>query len=273
MSIDSKSGYDKLVDVIDADRQKGVRLYSGEVVHQIPITKAQSRSVIFGLIGDTHLASVFTNELALADFYRVSKQEGVEHIFHAGDFFDGMFVYPGQAFYQHTKSLDEQVQYGVTNYPTQPGLITHFITGNHDEKVYQRVGVDMGKLVHRDDLDYLGAPCYARVNIGTPETPTLLDLVHLSGSVPYTQGYAQQKYIRNIPPDNRADMCAMGHTHHRNYIRCDGVDSLLVGGWQNANSFSARMGMSGEPGGWIVKIKTNKQGKIEEIEPKFLSYR
>ncbi len=274
MASDERSpDYEKIAKAIEKDRRKGVRLFSGEVIHQIPVTRTHSGLMVFGLLGDTHLASKYTNEAALDSFYKSLKLEGVEHAFHAGDIMDGVLVYPGQAFTQYEPSVEGQAKYVEENYPRQPGLTTHFITGNHEEKAYAKVGVDMGKLVKRDDLEYLGAPNYARVNMGSIEEPTLLDLVHLNGGVPYTIGYSQQKYVRNIPPEKRADIYGMGHTHHRNYAHHDGVDSFLVGGWQEPNSFTARMGMSGEIGGWIIKLKTDKKGRIEEIDPKFLSYK
>jgi predicted phosphodiesterase len=265
--------YEKLNAAIEKDRRKGVRLFSGEVVHQIPITRTPSGLMVFGLLGDTHLASKYTNEAALDAFYKQLKAEGVEHAFHAGDMMDGVLVFPGQAYTQYAVSVEDQAKYVEENYPLAGNIQTHFITGNHEEKAFQKVGVDMGKLVKRDDIEYLGAPNYARVNLGSINSPTLLDLVHLAGGVPYTIGYSQQKYVRNIPPKKRADIYGMGHTHNRNYSHHDGVDSLLVGGWQEPNSFSSRMGSGSEIGGWLISLKTDKKGRIEEITPKFLSYK
>ena len=81
----------------------------------------------------------------------------------------------------------------IKNYPSRPGITTHFITGNHDASIYKQVGYDIGQAIARErpDMNYLGRDC-AVINI-TPNCT--LELRHPWDGTAYALSYKVQKMI------------------------------------------------------------------------------
>jgi len=220
--------------------------------------------ISFGLIGDTHFVNNFCNEDAIRGIYRDFQNMGISQVFHCGDVWDGCTgytqIYPGQIHDVPFLGFTRAVNYVAKNYPRRKGVRTAFILGNHDARVLEREGVDFGVSLagKRDDLDYL-QPYYARVVL-SEEPPLTMDIVHLATGVPYTVGYAMQKYIRRVPPSKRANIYGFGHTHHHQHVSVEGDDeSFLVGGFQEPNEYSIRRGKGSEIGGYKIRIKLDRE--------------
>lgn len=126
--------------------------------------------------------------------YHIFKKEGVKIIIHAGDISDGYGVYRGQEFEVKCPGQDEQVEYVVKNYPKIKGLDTFFITGNHDLRMYEKGGIDIGHSIsqQRKDLHYLGQVT-AKVIMADDTT---MEILHPDGSCSMALSYKAQ-------PDNK----------------------------------------------------------------------
>ena len=89
------------------------------------------------IIGDTHFGSKYTQFQHLNDFYDICKAEGIKDIYHVGDLTDGLKMRPGHEYELYVTSADDMVDDLIEKYPKRDGIITHFITGNHDASIYK----------------------------------------------------------------------------------------------------------------------------------------
>jgi len=247
--------------------------FSPKQTFPVILTPNRNRWISFGLIGDTHITSKFCDENAIRTYYRDIQRSGIRDIFHAGDMWDGccgdVQVYRGQIHDVDVIGFGNGVRYVAEHYPNLKNMNTHFILGNHDARILEREGANFGEVLNQRRA------FYARILLSKDPHLTL-DLIHLSGGVPYSIGYAIQKYIRNVPPSKRADIYGFGHTHHHQQVSAEGDDeSFLVGGWQTPSEYNIRRGAGVDIGGYKVRVKlaTNSgSNPMERIEGTFMRY-
>lgn len=169
-------------------------------------------AVDFGIVTDTHIGSIYeTNEL-LVKAYEVFKREGIREVFHAGDICDGENMYRGQVYEIYAHGADAQVQAVVTRYPRIPGIVTHFILGNHDFSFWKQSGNNIGKKISeaRPDLHYIGDD-EADVNLKTPKGHAILRLRHGGGGTAYAISYKVQQYINSLSGGQKPNILIQGH--------------------------------------------------------------
>jgi len=225
----------------------------------------------FGLISDTHLGSSEEHLNELEDFYDRLVDRDIHHVFHAGDISDGWKVYK----HHHQQLKDAAVgwerlkEYVVDNYPQRDSITTHFITGNHDYKLWKRSGMYFGEQIdnRRDDLNWL-APIEATINFH-PEVD--LELIHPSGGTPYTLGYRAQTLYRERDPENRPSIGAIGHLHGRMQANAEGVEAFYTGAWQGPTPYVKRKGLPTNVGGWIVDLEI-ENGGIRKLGADWIKY-
>jgi len=225
----------------------------------------------FGLISDTHLGSSEEHLNELEQFYDRLEDRGIHHVFHAGDISDGWKVYQ----HHHQQLKDAAVgwerlkKYVVENYPQRDSIQTHYITGNHDYKLWKRSGMYFGEQIdnRRDDLNWL-APMEATI-VFHPEVD--LELIHPSGGTPYTLGYRAQTLYRERDPENRPSMGAIGHLHGRMQANAEGVEAFYTGCWQGPTPYVKRKGLPTEIGGWIVELEI-EDGEIRKLGTDWINY-
>ena len=80
--------------------------------HQVLLGKDKGW-IQFGLMGDMHLCSKFSNEKGIAEYFARMRDRGVKHIFSCGDNIDGMFVYRTQIGDLKVIGSDAQVAYAA----------------------------------------------------------------------------------------------------------------------------------------------------------------
>jgi predicted phosphodiesterase len=211
-------------------------------------------------VSDTHLGCKQCDLTGLELAYDYGKESGVKDVFHEGDLCDGINVYPGQINNLLVWGVDDMVDYVVDNYPKRKDMTTHFITGNHEEKVYKQVKVDLGMLINdqRDDLHYVGR------NLAKAKINDLsLWQVHYQGSVAYSIGYRAQKYIRQkkITPD----FLLLGHAHCVMYAQIQNTHAFECGTFQGENDYSISKGLDNQLAFWLVEInKVEDQLNIKQ---------
>ena len=229
-----------------------------------------TKSITFGLIGDTQFGSKYAQITYLHEFYDICAKEGVTDIYHTGDITDGLKMRPGHEYELYTISADEMRDDVVKNYPKIYGVTTHFITGNHDASLYKHVGYDIGQAIanQRDDLDYLGRDC-ALVHL-TPNCT--LELRHPWDGTAYAISYKPQKMIEAMESDSKPNILAIGHYHKAEYIFYRNVHCFQTGCFQGQTPFTRGKGISVHLGGWIITIKVGKDGYIKAISPIFIPF-
>jgi len=262
------------------EESKKYKKFHAKRLYDVPIP-ATSGWIRFGLTGDVHYVNNYCDEDGFKEYCRILRDEGVRHLFIAGDLWDGCTgytqIYRGQIHDVPFIGFEKSVEYVANELPV-PELMKYFILGNHEAKVLEKEGVDFGVALERkrkelglNDVHYF-QPYYARVRLrDNPEI--YMDLIHLAQYVAYTVGYTLQKYIRNVPPSERADIYGMGHTHHHEFVAIEGdYYSFLVGGWQYPNEYHIRRGAGSVRGGWLVEVlpEEGRKPPIKRIRAEFL---
>ena len=245
------------------------------IVHNVEPTKHKRKwdgatEIKIAVIGDTHLGSKYTQFKHLNDFYDICKSEGVKDVYHVGDLTDGLKMRPGHEYELYVTSADDMIDDVIEKYPSRKGVITHFITGNHDASIYKHVGYDIGKTIseRREDMNYLGRDC-AVINLTSKCT---LELRHPWDGTAYALSYKPQKMIEAMESDSKPNILAIGHYHKAEYLFYRNVHTIQTGSFQGQTPFTRGKGISVNLGGWIITIQVMRDGSIKSIIPQFIPY-
>ena len=239
-----------------------------------PETQVQEWSgnqiLTFGLIGDTHINSNYTQLTYLKEFYEICSRKGITNIYHTGDIDEGEQMRVGHQYECYTQGGDVHVSEIVANYPRVDGIETHFITGNHDASIYKRCGIDIGRNISekRDDMKYLGRDC-ARIEI-TPNC--ILELRHPWDGTAYALSYKPQKMIEGMEADSKPNILAIGHYHKIEYLFYRNVHCFQTGCFQTQTPFTRGRGISVHLGGWIITVEVDKKGHVQRIIPEMIPF-
>ena len=224
----------------------------------------------FAIIGDTQIGSKYAQLTYLHEFYDLCAKEGIRDIYHTGDLTEGLKMRKGHEYEVYAVSADDMRDDVIKNYPKRDGIITHFISGNHDASIYKQVGYDICEAIAkaRPDMDYLGRDC-AVINL-TPKCT--LELRHPWDGTSYALSYKTQKAIEAMESDTKPNILAIGHYHKAEYLFYRNVHALQTGCFQGQTPFTRGKGISIHIGGWIVTVRVDKNGTIQGFAPEFVPY-
>lgn len=224
----------------------------------------------FGLIGDTHINSKYTQLTYLHRFYDLCAEENIHTVYHTGDIDDGEQMRQGHPYECYTQGADEHVAEIVSVYPQREGIVTKFITGNHDASIFRRCGYDIGQAIaaKRQDMVYLGRDV-ADVRI-TPNC--VLRLQHPWDGTRTSILSQLQKRIDALPEDDKPSILALEHYHRVGYIFHRGVHGISVGAMQSQTSFMCGTGIIPQISATIVTLAVDKHGQIQRIIPEPLHF-
>lgn len=228
------------------------------------------RVIRFGLLGDTHFNSKYTQYTHLHSYYDILQKEGITEVYHTGDIDEGEQMRPGQVYENHIQGADEHIENIITIYPQRKNITTHFITGNHDTSIFKRVGFDIGKVIadRRSDMDYYGKD-WAVIYL-TPKCT--MELRHPWDGGSYAMSYKPQKMIESISGGDKPNIIAIGHYHKSLYMEYRNVHAFLTGTFQAQTPFMKGKGLAANMGGWIIEIHVDDKGTINRIKPEFIPY-
>lgn len=224
----------------------------------------------FAIMGDTQFGSKYAQISYLHSFYDLCAKEGITDVYHTGDITDGLKMRVGHEYELYAVSADDMRDDVIKNYPSRPGITTHFITGNHDASLYKQVGYDIGAAIanSRPDMKYLGRDC-ALIHI-TPKCT--LELRHPWDGTAYALSYKIQKMIEAMESDSKPNILAVGHYHKAEYLFYRNVHALQTGCFQGQTPFTRGKGISVHIGGWIVTVRVDKNGYIQGFAPEFVPF-
>jgi UDP-2,3-diacylglucosamine pyrophosphatase LpxH len=223
----------------------------------------------FGLMGDTHINSKFTQLTYLHQFYDECKRQGITHVYHTGDIDEGEQMRPGHQYECYTQGADDHVKEICRVYPNN-GIKTHFIIGNHDSSIIKRCGYNIGLTIadRRLDMEYLGQDC-AIVKL-TPNC--LLELRHPWDGSAYAISYKPQKIMDAMAGGEKSNILAIGHYHKAEYIFYRNIHCFQTGTFCAQTPFMRGKGLAAHMGGWIIDIDVDERGFIQKIIPQFIPF-
>jgi predicted phosphodiesterase len=222
----------------------------------------------FGLVSDTHCSSRYEQhsylELAYDDFLK----EGIKRVYHAGDLSEGWYQNrPGHIFELHKIGFDQQRDYIVKTYPRRDGVETDVIGGNHDATHQKNGGADIVAAVckERADMHYLGQ-ADAKVWL-TPKVD--MDLKHPDGGSSYAYSYRPQKIVESLPGGDKPKIMVIGHYHKNFFMFYRGVFIICIPSFIRQTPFMNGLALVSDVGYVIIELKTNENGDVIELTPRF----
>lgn len=229
-----------------------------------------SKIIRFGLKGDTHSNSKFTQLTHLHKYYDIIASEGIDTVYDTGDIDEGVNMRVGHNYEQYTQGADEHIDEIAKNYPKRNGVVTKFITGNHDASLIKNAGFDIGVAIanKRSDMIYLGQS-FAVTNL-TPNCN--LELRHPWDGTAYAISYKIQKIIEAMSGGEKPKILAVGNYHKIEYLFYRNVHAIQTGCFQAQTPFMRGKGISAHMGGWIVEIRVNDEGTIERFKTEFIPF-
>lgn len=220
-----------------------------------------SKIIRFGVVSDCHLGSKWQQLTFLNYLYDVFKTEGITTVYNSGDLVDGYHMHPGHEYEVFKHGADEQEQYVIDVYPKRPGIITKFITGNHDHSHIKACGHDIGKPIAaaRPDMIYLGLS-NAKVYI-TPNC--IVELNHPLDGAAYALSYAPQKTIDAMSGGEKPNILLNGHHHKAFYMMYRNIHAYECGTTQAQTPWMRGRRIAANMGGWIIEVHVNEEGTVK----------
>ena len=229
-----------------------------------------NRIIRFGVVSDTHLCSKWQQLTHLSAMYDIFEREGIEIVYHAGDITEGVNMRRGHEYEVFKHGTDEQQQYVIDNYPKRKGIITKFITGNHDHSGIKAAGHDIGYPIERarDDMVYLGMS-NAKIEL-TPNC--VLELNHALDGNAYALSYAIQKRIDAMSGGEKPSILIDGHHHKMIYLFYRNIHAFEAGTFQSQTPWMRGKRLPAHMGGWIIEIHVDDEGTIQRCGAEFFPF-
>lgn len=225
-----------------------------------------------GIVSDTHFGSKWSQYSALRQFYDVCAAAGVTDIYHAGDLDDGSdTMHVGVVNEHHVVGANKHIDNIIANYPHIDGIVTHFITGNHDASFGKNCGLEIGPMVaeRRPDMHYLGRDI-AHVQL-TPNCK--MELRHPGDGSAYALSYKLQKLLETYDWSDHPDIVIVGHYHKYVTMYHRGMLLMHPGCFQALTDFMrAKLGYAAI-GGVILDIALDTDGRMVAVTPTWVPYR
>ncbi|NLC48140.1 MAG: hypothetical protein GX758_02100 [Tenericutes bacterium] len=122
-------------------------------------------NIKFIVISDTHFGSRYENFEYLDKVYEYATKNGINYIFHSGDFIEGAHMNYSRC-KSKCKNIVDQVNHSMKNYCYDKNIKNLILLGNHDAFPIISDGVDIAKILsERDDFEILGyKSAYIKVN-------------------------------------------------------------------------------------------------------------
>lgn len=220
--------------------------------------------VRFGLMGDTHINSKYTQLTHLHRFYDICELENIRDVYHAGDIDEGDQMRMGHQYDCYNQGADDHVNEILRVYPYRRGMRTYFITGNHDASITKRSGHDIGKAIadKRNDLECLGPDC--AVIYLTPNCT--LELRHPWDGTAYAVSYKIQKMIEAMSGGEKPNILGVGHYHKSEKLTYRNVHCFQTGTFCAQTPFMRGKGISAMMGGWIIEAHVDTDGYIQRLK-------
>jgi hypothetical protein len=220
------------------------------------------------LLSDTHIGSDKFAEEELHSFYDYAHRQGVTEFYFAGDISDGMYKNRDNSFYeQDCHGFQQQLEKIIRVYPKLDDVTTYFITGNHDVTHLRNGGANIGETldIARDDLVYLGHN-FAKVWL-TEKID--LNLIHPIDGGAQAVSHKLQKIIDAAEGKRKSAIMAVGHYHKMAWVYWKGVHGFVMPSFQNQTDFMREKSLKSYIGGFILTIKTDKDGNLLSITPEY----
>jgi hypothetical protein len=234
--------------------------------HIIPLRDRGDGWSVMGFVSDNHLGSKHCRLDVLNALYDIYAAEGVTDVYNGGNWIEGearFNRYDIQVF-----GMDNQIDFFVQNYPSRPGITTHYVAGDDHEGWYQqRESIHIGRYAEmaalragRKDLHYLGY-LEADVALKAPGTwmAAPMKIMHGGGGSAYAYSYVLQKTVESFQGGEKPAILVMGHHHKFDYCYPRGVHAIMPGCTEDQSIFMRKRKIEACVGGVLAKVQQDKE--------------
>jgi hypothetical protein len=254
-------------DILKAEKQELLKqLYTSENKHTENWNGEQI--IRFGVVSDCHLCSKYQQLTFLNHLYDIFQSEGISTVYNPGDITEGYKMRLGHEFEIFKFGADEQADYVIDVYPKRTGIVTKYITGNHDHSHIKNGGTDIGKIISnkRDDMVYLGM---ANAKVYITEN-CIVELNHPLDGASYALSYAPQKTIDAMSGGTKPNILLNGHHHKIFYMLYRNIHAYECGTTQAQTPWMLGKRLAANVGGLIIEVHVDKEGTITRCKGEYI---
>jgi len=233
---------------------KGGRVSSG--LSSVPIANFSGDCVTIGVISDTHIGSIYTDNSHIYRAFAEFDKEKVDFIVHSGDVTEGLSNRQGHIYELSAIGYDQQKELAIKILKSSPAQM-YMIDGNHDRWYIKGSGALIVKDIAKEiDAIYLGSD-EGDISLGLSAT---LKLWHGEDGNTYAISYRMQKIVESLTGGTKPHILIAGHVHKMMYnflrhIHCVGSGSIqMQSKWMRGKRLEAHTGF------WVIKAWVNETG-------------
>lgn len=225
--------------------------------------------VTIGYITDTHIGSVYFDEIKLLAAFETFAKHSVDFIFHTGDVFEGISNRAGHMYECTHIGYGAQLDYGRELFSNWTDTPIYMIDGNHDRWFVKSAGAFIVEELCReqDNLNYLGSD-EGDLVLGDN---IIIKGWHGGDGNSYAYSYRVQKLIEALTGGEKPNVLLTGHVHKaysmfcRNIHCCGGGCIERQSKWMRGKRIEAHVGF------YIIKIGLKDSG-VAWFEPRWFPF-
>ena len=227
---------------------RGAKISSNTL--RIPDVHFDGDCITIGVLGDTHIGSIYFNEVVLRKAFAEFLHEDVDFVIHVGDVCEGLSNRTGHVYELSEIGFHSQREKAIELLSEWEGKM-YFIDGNHDRwfaKANQALivpdvadGVPDGEFLGHDE---------GEIHING----TKITLWHGEDSSSYAVSYRLQKLAEAFTGGEKPNILFCGHTHKMGYFMERNIHIVSCGAIQTQSKWMRSKRFAAHVGFWIVKV-------------------
>jgi len=233
---------------------KGGRVAPG--MPSMPIANFDGDIVTFGIISDTHIGSIYTDNSHILRAFNEFDKAKVDFIVHCGDVTEGMSNRDGHVYEVTNIGYESQKHAAIEILKYAPAKL-YMIDGNHDRWYKKRSGAyivqDIAKAI---DGVYLGED---EGDISLKGHITL-KLWHGEDGNSYAISYRMQKIVESLTGGTKPHILIAGHVHKMIYLFLRHIHCVGAGSIQMQSKWLRGKRIEVHTGFWVCKAWLNETG-------------
>lgn len=240
----------------------------GVDIHDIPPIRFDGDEKLFGVIGDTHIGSVYFHPEYLLSAFEEFRRLGIDTVLHVGDVTEGMSNRQGHVYECTHIGYRAQRDYAVELLDEWEGEM-YFIDGNHD-RWYQHSN---GAVIVEDICGKLGDRAHflgqdeGNLQWGDVE----IRLWHGGDGSSYATSYRIQKIIESLTGGDKPNVLLCGHTHKQGYFFERNVHAISCGAIMSQSRWMRGKKLANHTGFHTLRL-VQRDGGVSQCSPTFYPF-
>ena len=227
----------------------------------VPMVSFNGQNFRFGVLGDTHIGSIYTDDNMIKMAFDEFKKEKCELVMHVGDVTEGMSNRPDHVYQCSQIGYTAQKQKAV-ELLSQWKQPIYMISGNHDRWYIKNSGAD----IVAEICDSLPTATYLGHDEGDISLYSkdggvcTIKMFHGEDGSSYAHSYRIQKVVESFTGGEKPSILLLGHVHKSLYLYERHIHCISTGAIQRQSAWMRSKRLPAHTGFWIVNVTVNKKG-------------